>query len=68
MLAAQLVEQAEAVDARQHDVQQHQVEAAVLHGIQRLGAAGAGVDLETTVEKVALQILTQACVIFGEKE
>jgi hypothetical protein len=68
LLSAQLVEQAEAVDAWQHDVQQHQFELRLLYGIQGLGAAGAGVHLETAVEEMAFQVLKQARVVFGKEK
>ncbi|MNE56383.1 hypothetical protein D3C80_1512870 [compost metagenome] len=68
LLAAYFIEQAEAVDAGKHDVQQHQVEAVVLHRMQGLGAGGTGVNQEAAVEEVLLQVLEQAWVIFGEEE
>ncbi|MNN40054.1 hypothetical protein D3C81_1541140 [compost metagenome] len=68
LLPAQFVEQAEAIDTRQHDVQQHQFERCLPNGVQGLGTRGAGVYPETAFEEMAFQVLTQACVVFGEEK
>ncbi|GLO15917.1 hypothetical protein PPUJ20028_45030 [Pseudomonas putida] len=40
----------------------------MLYGAQGLGAAGAGMHLETTIEEMALQVLAQAWVVFDEEK
>ncbi len=67
-MSAQLTEQAEAIDTRQHDVQQHQVERRLPDCVQGLRACGAGVHPKTAFEEMAFQVLTQACVVFGEEK
>ena len=65
--AAQFVEQAEAVDAGQHDVQQHQVEAALAQRGQALGAVLAGAHGEAAGLEVAFQVRAQLGVVFHEE-
>ncbi|MNJ63824.1 hypothetical protein D3C77_597480 [compost metagenome] len=67
-MAAQFVQQAEAVDTRHHDVQQQQIKTTLVQHIQGLGAVLARGDGKASILEVPLQVVAQARIVFGEKQ
>lgn len=68
LLAAQRLQQGQAVEAGQHDVQQHQVERFAPGGFQPVRAIAADGHAEAALAEMRVEILAQARVVFDQQQ